>query len=85
MVHAKLAKPVGSGLRVYVDTLSLADGSTTTISGAKKIHAVLALPQAGPRLVYASVSDNTITWHITDTAGSAVTTAEDYFVIVIYE
>ena len=85
MVHAKLAKPVGAGLRVYIDTLSLADGSTTTIPGAKKIHAVFALPQAGPRHVYASVSGNSITWHITDATGSAVTTSESYFVIAIYE
>ena len=83
-VIGQLKRPLGRvGKRVFAGVVSVAD-SDTIDTGLKSIDVVTLTPTA-QRFAYAAVSGGTITVHLLDSTGAAVTSAENVYVIAIGE
>lgn len=81
MIIGELAKALGSGMKVYVDAASVADGGTVTVPLNKVVAAFVTSSNDAHIAAVTGISGNTITIGLADNGGNSVTTAETVYVL----
>ena len=83
MIAGELNKALGAGMKVYAETVSVANGGTVD-TGLNTIYGVVATPSNAAHIAaVTNISGGTLTIGLEDNAGNAVTTAENVYIVAI--